>query len=62
MGSSPSLADIRAHAAQQLALLPEPMRGLDPAPPYLVEVSEPLKALAAEVDRRLAHLETTDAG
>ncbi|MDD3838873.1 MAG: nicotinate phosphoribosyltransferase [Phenylobacterium sp.] len=62
VGSSPSLADVRAHAAQQLALLPEPMRGLDPAPPYLVEVSEPLKALAAEVDRRLAHLETTDAG
>jgi len=50
---SPSLADSRAHAARELARLPEPFRRLEPSASYPVKVSNTLTALAAEVDRRL---------
>jgi nicotinate phosphoribosyltransferase len=50
---SPSLADSRAHAARELARLPEPFRRLEPGASYPVKVSNTLTALAAEVDRRL---------
>src|SRR6266568_6285786 len=51
----PTLAEIRARAAQDLAHLPEPLRRLEPDASYPVEVSEALRRLAAEVDGRLAH-------
>jgi nicotinate phosphoribosyltransferase len=48
----PTLAASREHAARQLAALPERLRSLDAAPPYPVEVSAALRALAAEMDAR----------
>ena len=50
----PTLAESRAYAAGQLAALPEPLRSLDAGPAYPVEVSARLRALAAEVDARVA--------
>jgi nicotinate phosphoribosyltransferase len=50
----PTLTETRAHAARELAALPEPLRRLEPGAAYEVEVAEPLVRLAAEVDRRLA--------
>jgi len=50
---SPPLADIRARAARELALLPEPLRRLEPAASYPVEIGEALARLAGDVDRRL---------
>jgi nicotinate phosphoribosyltransferase len=47
-----SLADIRARAARELARLPKPLRRLDGGTTYPVDVAEPLKRLAADVDRR----------
>lgn len=47
----PPLHESRAHALAELARLPESLRGLDPAPPYPVEVSTLLKALTAAVDQ-----------
>jgi len=50
--SLPDLAAIRAHAAAELARLPDALRGLDAAdPPYPVEIAPPLAALADAVDR-----------
>jgi nicotinate phosphoribosyltransferase len=49
---APTLAEVRAHAASQLAALPEALRRLDTAAPYPVEVAAPLQALAREVDAR----------
>jgi nicotinate phosphoribosyltransferase len=49
---SPGLAEVRQYALSQLAALPEALRRLDVAVPYEVEVAEPLRALAREVDRR----------
>lgn len=48
----PSLVDVRDHAARELARLPEPLRRLEPAATYPVDVADALKSLAAEVDRR----------
>jgi nicotinate phosphoribosyltransferase len=48
---SPPLGEVRRHTAERLARLPEPLRRLDLAPPYPVEVAPRLGALAAEVDR-----------
>ena len=45
---------IRARAAHELERLPEPLRRLDQATTYPVEVADELKELAAEVDRRIA--------
>jgi nicotinate phosphoribosyltransferase len=51
---SPALATVRSYAAEQLARLPEPLRRLEDAPPYPVEVSSRLRVLAAEVDQATA--------
>ncbi len=47
-----ALGAIREHARNQLANLPEPLRSLDDAPPYLVEIAPALRDLAAEIDTR----------
>ncbi|MGH6635434.1 MAG: nicotinate phosphoribosyltransferase [Gammaproteobacteria bacterium] len=44
--AAPSLAALRDRAAGQFARLPEPLRSLEPAPPYGVTIAEPLQALA----------------
>jgi nicotinate phosphoribosyltransferase len=48
----PSLDDMRARAAHELARLPAPLRELTPGASYPVQVAEALQRLAAEVDRR----------
>jgi nicotinate phosphoribosyltransferase len=48
-----SLEEIRRHARRELELLPQALRPLVPGTIYPVEVADELKALAAEVDRRL---------
>jgi nicotinate phosphoribosyltransferase len=50
LAPAPSLADVRRHAADNLARLPEPLRRLE-AFDYRVEISPSLHQLAAEVDR-----------
>ena len=55
---SPPLDDLRHRTTQQIAMLPEPLRQLDPAPAYRVEISPSLRALAAEVDRATSHTAT----
>jgi nicotinate phosphoribosyltransferase len=57
---SPSLAEIRACAARNLASLPEPLRHLESGTAYPVEITETLRRLAEEVDRRIAHLGALD--
>jgi nicotinate phosphoribosyltransferase len=54
IGPLPSLAEARARAAAELARLPEALRGLEPGPPYPVRVTPALRALAREVDERMA--------
>lgn len=49
--SSPNLHAVRAHAAEQLKRLPSALRRLEPVP-YPVSVSETLRRLAEECDRR----------
>jgi nicotinate phosphoribosyltransferase len=51
--TAPTLGEIRARAAGELARLPEPLRQLQVKPPYSVDVAEALKKLAAETDERL---------
>ncbi|MCX8102455.1 MAG: nicotinate phosphoribosyltransferase [Geminicoccaceae bacterium] len=52
VGPLPTLAEARACCARQLAALPEPLRGLEPAaPPYPVEPTTALLALAERCDR-----------
>jgi nicotinate phosphoribosyltransferase len=46
-----TLEQARTRAQADLARLPEPLRGLDPAQPYPVHISDPLRKLADEVDR-----------
>jgi nicotinate phosphoribosyltransferase len=48
----PSLDSLRDRAREQMAMLPEALRGLPPATPYPVAVSPSLRALADEVDAR----------
>jgi nicotinate phosphoribosyltransferase len=48
-----SFDEIRRRAARELERLPEPLRRLEPGMTYPVEISDELKRLAAEVDRRL---------
>jgi nicotinate phosphoribosyltransferase len=50
----PPLGDVRARLARELERLPEPLRRLDPAAPYPVDVAESLVRLAAQVDQRIA--------
>ena len=49
---APTLAEIRTHAARELARLPLPLKRLEPGYEYPTTVSPALKALAAEVDRK----------
>jgi nicotinate phosphoribosyltransferase len=51
---SPTLAEIRARAAADLARLPEPLGRLEPQGSYPVRVADALVRLAAEVDSRVA--------
>ena len=53
-GPSPTLVEIRAHAARELECLPEPLRRLEPGASYPLEVADTLVRLAAEVDWRVA--------
>ncbi len=48
----PALGESRDHAGRQIARLPARLRSLEAAEPYRVEVSEPLRSLAAEIDAR----------
>jgi len=48
--AQPTLAQSRARARAQLALLPEPLRLLEPAAPYQVAISEGIRALADRLD------------
>jgi hypothetical protein len=45
--------ELRVHAKDQLARLPEPLARLDPYH-YPVEIGLPLRELAAQLDRRSA--------
>ncbi len=51
---SPTLDEIRRHAARQFERLPESLRRIEPGAAYPVEVADELQSLAAEVDRRIA--------
>ncbi len=51
---APTLAEMRDHAAKELSHLPGPIRALKSGASYAVEIGAPLRALAGEVDRRLA--------
>jgi nicotinate phosphoribosyltransferase len=53
VAASPSLADIRARAARELERLPAPLRRLEGAAPYPVEIGDALRRMASDVDRRL---------
>ena len=53
IGTRPELTQLREHAADELARLPEALRRLETAPTYPVTVSASLKSLAEEVDREL---------
>jgi nicotinate phosphoribosyltransferase len=54
LGAVPTLAQIRARAAGELARLPEPLRRLERGFDYPVEVADALVAVAREADRALA--------
>jgi len=58
---SPTLTEIRARAAHDLALLPEPFRQLEPQGSYPVQVADALVRLAGEVDSRLSAHESVPA-
>jgi nicotinate phosphoribosyltransferase len=53
LGPQPTLSEIRARAARQLELLPEPLHKLVPGATYPVGVGKALIDLAAELDRHL---------
>ena len=50
VGTAPPLADLRSATAQRLARLPEALRRLELAPPYLVTTSKALRALRRIAD------------
>jgi nicotinate phosphoribosyltransferase len=50
--AAPTFDAIRSRAAAELARLPEPLRALNPARPYPVEISPELERLAEEATRR----------
>lgn len=54
LASAENLQTIRARLDAELATLPEPLRGLDPAPAPEVAIAPALQRLAEEVDRRQA--------
>ncbi len=49
--AQPTLDETRAHAAQELARLPERLARLEPGATYPVTIAQPLHDLAAEADR-----------
>ena len=49
----PGLQEIREHADDELKSLPDHLKGLAPPPTYRVEVTDALRRLADEVDRRV---------
>ena len=51
---APALAEIRSHAARELARIPQALRSLGAGAGYPVQVSDSLERLAAETDQRLA--------
>lgn len=53
---APSLLDARERARAQIAVLPDPLRGLAKAEPYPVEVSPALQDLTLRLDRESAGL------
>jgi len=53
VSASPSLGEIRAHAARELERLPVPLRELRPGATYPVQLGQALMDLATEFDRRL---------
>jgi nicotinate phosphoribosyltransferase len=55
---APTLADIRARAARELAQLPEPLRRLEPGTSYPVAIGQALGRLAGDVDTRLTRQES----
>jgi nicotinate phosphoribosyltransferase len=55
-GPPPSLAELRARAARDLARLPAPLRRLEAGAAYPVKIGEPLRRLADEIDRRSTSL------
>jgi nicotinate phosphoribosyltransferase len=57
IGPAPTLAEIRARAADNLRRLPEPLRQRAEEATYPVRVADALQRLGAEVDRRLAEQE-----
>ena len=54
LAPSPSLDTIRAHARRELERLPPTLRSLEHGPEYAVRVGPELRALAEEVDSRIA--------
>ncbi len=52
LSPSPSLNAIREHAARGLTALPKQLHSLDAAQPYPVKISDALKQLAHNVDKR----------
>ena len=52
LAAAPTLAQIREHAARELGKLPEPLRKLEAGMDYPVEISEALRALAAQMDKK----------
>jgi nicotinate phosphoribosyltransferase len=52
LGPSPGLGEIRQHAADELARLPEHLRQLQVDPPYPVAIAQSLHDLADAVDRQ----------
>jgi len=61
LASSPTLAEMRVRAAQNLERLPAALRQLEPGVSYPVMVADALERLAADVDRRLAQHERVPA-
>jgi nicotinate phosphoribosyltransferase len=53
ISDSPSLADIRSHAARELERLPPALRALTPERVEWVTIAESVRRLAAEVDEEV---------
>ena len=59
---APALTEIRTYMQTQLAALPPLLRALTPATPWLPAISDGLRQLASEVDRRQQAHATADVG
>lgn len=58
LGETPSLSNIRAHAANELGRLPAALRRREPGISCPVKIADALRQLANDVDLRLAQAET----